>query len=189
MKRLFIAFKLTLAPEYGTLIENLKKGTRFDDIKWVEGDLQHLTLKFLGKTPDTKIASLCQILAETAKETESFNLKINKLGVFGSRYHPTILWLGFEKQTVLNQLFEKVENRLTQELGFEPNDGNFVPHLTLGRIKNIDNKKRFWELFESSQPTYFQEFTINEMILYRSQLEKDGPIYTEIDKWKLVNSE
>ena len=185
MKRLFIAFRLELAEEYGKLLNRLKTNTRFDDIKWVEGDLQHLTLKFLGKTPETKINPLRQILAEVAKETETFNLKVSKLGVFGSRYKPTALWLGFEKQPYLNQLFENVENRLTSELGFEANDGNFVPHLTLGRIKKIDNKKRFWELVDSTQPAYFQEFIINEMILYRSQLEKDGPIYTEVGKWRL----
>lgn len=182
---MFIAFKMELASEYDTMLKQLKLSTRYDDIKWVEGNLQHLTLKFLGKTPESKIEPLCQILAQIAEESESFTMKISKLGVFGCQYHPTILWLGFEKQPVLNQLFEKVENRLTAELGFEANDGNFVAHLTLGRIKKMDNKKRFWETINKNQPSYFQEFTINEMILYRSQLEKDGPIYTEVGKWSL----
>ena len=112
-------------------------------------------------------------------------MKINKLGVFGSQYHPTTLWLGFDSQPILIQLFEKVEERLTSELGFEANDGNFVPHLTLGRVKKMDNKKRFWEAINKNQPSYFQEFTIKKIILYRSQLEKEGPIYTEIGKWEL----
>ena len=185
MKRLFIAFKLDLASEYDTMMKQLKLATRFDEIKWVEGSLQHLTLKFLGKTPDNKIALLCKVLAEIANETDCFTLRINKLGVFGSHYHPTCLWLGFEEQPVLKQLFEKTEYRLTTELGFEANDGNFVPHLTLGRIKKVDNKKRFWDAFNSNQPTYFQEFNINEMILYRSQLEKEGPIYTVMGKWEI----
>lgn len=187
MKRLFVAFKIKLASEYNIMLQQLKLSTRYDDIKWVEGNLQHLTLKFLGKTPDDKIEQLCQNLAEITENTKPFSLKINKLGVFGSQYHPTVLWLGFEKQPVLNQLFEKVENRLVTELGFEANDGNFVPHITLGRIKKMDNKKRFWEAINKNQPTYFQEFTINKMILFRSQLEKDGPIYTELGKWRLGN--
>ena len=185
MKRLFIAFKLDLSSEYDTMLKQLKLATRYDEIKWVEGNLQHLTLKFLGKIPEPKIEPLCQILAQISKESESFTMRINKLGVFGSQYHPTTLWFGFEKQPILNQLFEKVENRLTSELEFEANDGNFVPHLTLGRIKKMDNKKRFWDAINKNQPTYFQEFIIDEMILYRSQLEKDGPIYTELGKWKL----
>ena len=187
MKRLFIAFKIDLASDYNMMLKQLRLSTRFDDITWVEGNLQHLTLKFLGKTPEQKIKPLCHILEEIAKDENPFTLKINKLGVFGSQYHPKVLWLGFEKQPILNQLFEKVELRLTSELGFEANDGNFVPHITLGRIKKIDSKKRFWETFNNNQPTYFQEFTINEMILYRSQLEKDGPIYTELGKWRLGN--
>lgn len=185
MKRLFIAFKTELASEYDTMLKQLKLATRYDEIKWVEGNLQHLTLKFLGKTPEPKIEPLCQILAQIAKESESFNVKINKLGVFGSQYHPTTLWLGFDSQPILIQLFEKVEERLTSELGFEANDGNFVPHLTLGRVKKMDNKKRFWEAINKNQPSYFQEFTIKKIILYRSQLEKEGPIYTEIGKWEL----
>lgn len=185
MKRLFIAFKTELASEYDTMLKQLKLSTRYDDIKWVEGHLQHLTLKFLDKTPESKIGPLCQILAEIAKETEPFEMKINKLGVFGSQYHPTTLWFGFEKQPVLNQLFEKVEKRLTSELGFKANDGNFVPHLSLGRIKKMDSKKRFWEAVNKNQPSYFQNFIMDEMILYRSQLEKTGPIYTEVGKWRL----
>lgn len=185
MKRLFIAFKISLASEYDTMLKQLKLSTRYDEIKWVEGNLQHLTLKFLGKTPEMKIEPLCQILAQITEKSEPFVMKINKLGVFGSQYHPTTIWLGFDQQPILNQLFEKVEERLTTELGFEANDGNFVPHLTLGRIKKMDNKKRFWDAVNTNQPTYFQEFTINEMILYRSQLEKDGPIYTELGKWRL----
>lgn len=188
MKRLFIAFKIKLAPEYEQLLKQLKIGTRFDNITWVNSDLQHLTLRFLGETPFAKIEQLCQMLAETAKETQPFTMKISKLGVFGSHYHPNVLWLGFEKQPVLNQLFEKVEGKLTSELGFKANDGNFVPHLTLGRIKKIDSKKRFWQLFESLQLTYFQEFDIKEIILYQSRLEKSGPIYTELGKWELGDS-
>ena len=185
MKRLFIAFKMELASEYDTMLKQLKLSTRYDEIKWVEDNLLHLTLKFLGKTPEPKIEPLCQILAQIAKETEPFTLKISKLGVFGSQYHPTTLWLGFEKQSLLNQLFDKVEKRLTSELAFEANDGNFVPHLTLGRVKKMDNKKRFWEAVNNNQPSYYQEFAMEEMILYRSQLEKDGPIYTELGKWEL----
>lgn len=188
MKRLFIAFKLELASEYDEMLKQLKRNTYYDDIKWVEGNLHHLTLKFLDKTPEPKIEPLCQVMSEIAQETSSFNLKIKKLGVFGSQYHPTVLWLGFEEQPILNHMFEKVEKRLTSELDFKANDGNFVPHITLGRIKKIDSKKRFWEVVNSNQPTYFQEFAIKEMILYRSRLEKEGPIYSIIGKWKLQDN-
>ncbi len=180
MKRTFIAIKIDLAEEYAELLRELQRHTSFDDIVWVKDALHHLTLRFIGKTPEDKISKISQLVNVIAAETPNFTLKINKLGVFGSRYCPKVIWLGFEQNDTLNTLFQQIEKKLVEELGFEPAEGNWVPHLTLGRIKKIDDKKRFWQLIERMQPTYQQEIEVNEITFFRSQLEKEGPIYTEI---------
>lgn len=187
MKRLFIATPITLSTAYDGLLKGLHQHTAYDKITWEKSNLQHLTIKFLGETPDQKIPPLKEALKEIASETPCFDMKIKDLGIFGSSYHPKILRFGFEKQPIINQLFEVTENKLVNELEFRANDGNFVPHITLGRIKDIDSKKRFWEMIEKFQPTYFQEFKIEKIVLFRSRLEKDGPIYTVMDEFKLNN--
>ena len=185
MPRTFIAIKIALSPEYGALKKELQRRTAYDDIVWVADELNHLTLRFIGKTPSAEVPQLKKLLHEVSQNCIRFKLKISNLGLFGSRYCPRVVWLGFEQQPVLNQLVEDINEKL-DELGFEPAEGNFVPHITLGRIKNIHNKKKFSELIEELQPSFKQEFEIEEIILYKSQLEKEGPIYTELAKEKLM---
>ena len=185
MPRTFIAIKIKLSSEYDVLQQTLRRNTTFDEITWVANELNHITLRFIGKTFPAQVVQIKQILQEVARETECFSLKINKLGIFGSRYCPRVILLGFEQEPMLNQLVEKINEKLGT-LGFEPAEGNFVPHITLGRIKKIHNKKKFSELIEAMQPIYKQEFAIKEIILYKSQLEKEGPIYTELAKEKLL---
>jgi RNA 2',3'-cyclic 3'-phosphodiesterase len=184
MKRLFIATQICLNQSYLDLIGGLRKECSYDDIVWVNNDLQHLTLRFLGATSEIRIPLLMEMLDEVASVTEPFKMKMNKLGVFGSRYSPSVIWLGFEEFEGYRKLFEKVEENL-EKMDFEPNHGNFVPHITLGRIKKIDNKKRFWEIIEKSQPVNFQIIDINEISLIQSHLTTQGPIYKTLRNFSL----
>jgi 2'-5' RNA ligase len=90
--------------------------------------------------------------------------------------------LGFDYFEPFRKLFEDLEPKL-QGLGFEPNYGNFVPHITLGRIKSLHDKRKFWEYIEQAQKESFaQDLTISELHLYQSFLHKDGPEYKVIGK-------
>ncbi|MEG1555728.1 MAG: 2'-5' RNA ligase family protein, partial [Bacteroidales bacterium] len=97
MKRLFIATTIKLDENYLQLRRQLKARTNYDSIVWVEDALQHITLRFLGKTPDEKIPLVIEMLKKTAVSTSAFSMVMDKLGVFGSRYAPTTIWLGFNQ--------------------------------------------------------------------------------------------
>lgn len=184
MKRLFIATQITLNESYLNLIACLKSGCRHDDIVWVNHDLQHLTLRFLGATPENQIPALKEMLGKIVADTQSFSLEMNKLGVFGSRYAPSVIWLGFNEFEPFSNLFNTVESELCK-LGFQPNYGNFVPHITAGRVKKVDSKKRFWELIEKSQPESSQLLDIKEISLIQSHLTTQGPVYKVLDSYML----
>lgn len=184
MKRLFIAFKLSLDTEYIELAAALRRRTSYDSMTWVEQELHHCTLRFLGKTPDSQIAPLVEIMETVCASVAPFEMTINRLGLFGSRYAPKVLWLGFEEQPNFFSLYQDLESRLIA-CGFPANEGNFVPHLTLARIRMIQNKKRFTQLIEESQPLHRQKIVVSEIILFQSRLEKEGPIYIELAKCAL----
>lgn len=184
MKRLFIATKIELNEQYVQLIRQLQLKLAGDRIVWVNGQLQHLTLRFLGQTPDNQIPILKNTLHEVAQQTQAFTLNLDKLGVFGSKYAPEVLWLGFSEFEPYLSLFNSMEERLSA-LGFEPHHGNVVPHITIGRIKETQSKKYFWKVFEQNQPSFFQHIPINEITLYQSRLQTSGPIYTALDSAKL----
>lgn len=184
MKRLFVAVPVQLSPEFQSLTQKIQEGLSRDQIVWVKPELQHLTLRFLGATPDSKIDSLKKILSDVTSNTPAFDLELDKIGVFGSKYAPTTIWYGFNEFSLFKNLFEKVEP-LLQELGFVPNYGNFVPHLTVGRIKKIENKNRFTELITTLQPKFSQKIPVTHLHLIRSKLNTSGPTYTTIGTYRL----
>lgn len=184
MKRLFIATKIELDERYFTLMKNLQRQLAGDKIVWVDSKLQHLTLRFLGQTPEEQIPKLKRIMNDVANHNTSFSMKMDKLGVFGSRYAPSVLWLGFSEFELYRQLFDQLETKIL-DLGFEPNHGNVVPHITLGRIKETQSKKFFWEIIEKNKPDFTQTISIEEITLYQSRLQPTGPIYTPLHTARL----
>ena len=186
--RLFIAFRLQLDTEYNQLRAELRHRTPYDSITWVADELNHLTIRFIGKTPASQISPIVESLQTIASHTYPLDLEINKLGVFGSHYAPKVLWLGIEKTLQLLQLYTEVDEAL-KTLNFVLPKENFVPHITLGRINKIDDKKRFWQMFEKLQPEYHQHFHFTNLSLVRSQLEKQGPIYTTLHDFPLLGKD
>jgi len=183
MKRLFIAVEVDLAEQFQALTRQLKHDLRNDGIVWVKSDLQHLTIRFLGETPDTKIEPVTKILTSVANSTQPFELQLDKMGVFGSRYAPETLWYGFSQFSLFKNLFKKLEKELLQ-IGFQENYGNFVPHITVGRIKRVDNKKRFWETIEKLQPQFSQTIPVAQLKLIQSKLSSEGPKYRTLEDLK-----
>ena len=184
MKRLFIATKIELNEQYMSLLRQLQRQLSGDRIVWVDSQLQHLTLRFLGQTPDSQIPKLKKAMNEVANQIQAFTLEMDKLGIFGSKYAPSVIWLGFSEFEAYKVLFEKMEERIL-DLGFEPNHGNLVPHITLGRIKETQSKKYFWQVIEKNKPDSTQPFPIAEITLYQSHLQPTGPIYTALHTAKL----
>ncbi len=184
MKRLFIATKVELGPYYKQLVAQLQYAMRHDEITWVKEEVSHLTLRFLGATPDQDIPAIKASLQRVCEATPTFDLELNRLGAFGSRYKPMVLWLGFENFVPFQSLFEQVEKELTT-IGLSPAYGNFVPHITLGRVKQVIDKSRFWKGVEACQPQEAQRVPVCEMTLYQSFLHKEGPEYKSLASYRL----
>ena len=184
MKRLFIAVDIELSNEFQALTKQLQFDLRNDDIVWVKSGLQHLTLRFLGETPDAKIEPIANVLSSIANSTLPFDLQLDKMGVFGSKYAPAVLWYGFSEFSLFKNLFENLEKELIP-VGLQENYGNFVPHITIGRIKKVDNKKRFWETIEKRQPPFSQPIPVRRLKLMQSKLTNAGPIYKTLFDFEL----
>lgn len=186
MKRLFIATDIELSTQFRVLTQQLQHDLRNDDIVWVKSRWQHLTLRFLGATPDAKIESIAQILSEITNTTTAFDLHLDKMGVFGSKYAPKVLWYGFSDFLLFKNLFENLEQQLT-DAGFQKNYGNFVPHITVGRIKKTDHKKRFWETIKNLQPNFSQTIPIQQLKLIQSKLNNEEPVYKTLYNFEFNN--
>lgn len=179
MKRLFAAIKIHPSAKYISLFNEISSSLRHERIKWVEPENTHLTLKFFGETDETKIPAIRQSIETAVAQSKSFTLKIANTGIFGSHYDPKVIWFGIEKQDELENLAQNICNELAK-CGWEKDRQNFVPHLTIGRIKELKDKPLFQQIFSKFSTVEVQEEKVSEIILYESILRREGPLYVNV---------
>jgi 2'-5' RNA ligase len=61
--------------------------------------------------------------------------------------------------------------------GFETDRQNLVPHLTLGRIKMLQDKILFQRIIERYKDLLSKDEMAGKMILFESILKPSGPVY------------
>lgn len=186
MKRLFIAVKIKPDPDFLKTFYRLKKELEYEKINWVDENNLHFTLKFLGKTENTQIDTIISTLGKIASKTQMIQMNIENLGIFGSRYDPRVIWAGIACNKPLLELAENVLNKL-DEAGFKRDRQNFVPHITLGRIKHIRDKKQLKRIIDENKALLHQEDFVKQIYLYESILKPEGPDYKVVKTFDLQN--
>lgn len=184
-KRLFVAVKITPEKPLEELVNFLKNTLHRDRINWVSLHNMHLTLKFLGDTPTSLLDELHQALSDATSKHSSFEMEFNTCGIFGSRYRPRVIWLGPEKPVLPMQALATDIMESLDRIGFKRDRQNFVPHLTLGRIKQLADKNHFQQLIQSIPNKTYQRVSVNEISLYESVLKPTGAVYTVLQKHPL----
>ena len=186
MKRLFIAIKIIPDQDFLDQFRQLKTALSNEKIKWVEEHNIHVTLKFLGNTETNKIAEIERVM--TSIRLSAFSFRLKHLGIFGSKYDPRVVWTGIEPYAELVLLMKTVHDAL-RNIGFEPDRQNMVPHLTLGRVKEISDKHRFQKIIDRFGGIESVEMPVSRFILYESILKKEGPVYIPLKVFELKASQ
>jgi len=97
----------------------------------------HLTLAFLGETPEGKVAPLLKIIEgiQALPEAAPFEVPFNHTGCF-SHSHKELWWVGADENcSGLNRL-KAIHSQLIKRLleaSFSVDNRSFSPHITLGR--------------------------------------------------------
>ena len=86
------------------------------------------------------------------------------------------MWFGIEKQYELESLAQNIFTELAK-YGWEQDRQNFVPHLTIGRIRELKDKPLFQKIIGKYNTFEIQEENVTEVILYESILRREGPLY------------
>jgi RNA 2',3'-cyclic 3'-phosphodiesterase len=185
MKRIFIAVKVEPGETLSGLISTFKAGLSKDSIKWTNPGNIHITLAFLGDTDDKMIEPISSMLHGQCKKATKFELVLKGSGVFRNMNDPRIIWTGIEPSEKLNYLNKVIVAGL-KELNIKLEDRPFNPHLTLGRIKHLNDKETLTSLIGQYHNKVIQIVKVDEIILYESILLQTGPVYKPLEKIGLL---
>lgn len=184
MKRLFAAIKVKPSEAFISKYYLLKKSFQHEKIRWVKPNNLHITLKFFGETPEHHIPAINLALNESINNISPFAIDIKDIGVFGSSYKPKVIWFGIDPKNEIEALVSSIYNELSQ-IGIHPDRQNFVPHLTLARMKFIEDKKLFQLQIDKQKEGLIQKEEVTEFHLFESILKPEGPEYRVVESFSL----
>ena len=64
------------------------------DVKLVEPENIHITLKFLGDTDENQIDKINEIMKDAVQDSETFKIKLKGAGVFPNHNYIRVMWIG-----------------------------------------------------------------------------------------------
>jgi 2'-5' RNA ligase len=175
--RLFLAFNLPSTER--NRLWRATSALRDADIpvRWTAEESLHVTVKFLGEVAGAKLIEVENAVRRAARQSAPFELRVHGLGGFPNLKRPRVVWVGVDAHEAITRAHENVEQALSP-LGFEREDRDFHPHVTLGRASGGTTASGFASLQELARDFNCDaRVTVATLDLMRSHLGRGGARY------------
>jgi 2'-5' RNA ligase len=180
-KRLFFALELPSSIR-GTLAEI---NPAIPGVAWTRVDKMHLTLSFLGNVGSPHEDALRQ--AVDSVRVPPFFLPVRGVGTFGGAY-PTVVWAGVGNgHPHLFALYKHLQD-VVLRARLEPDLRPFHPHITLARPNRVA-ASALRPFVHKHAESDFGVFTVKEFVLFSSQPDRTGSIYTSELRKDLIKTD
>jgi 2'-5' RNA ligase len=182
--RLFIAVPVAeeIRVAVGKLMEEMAGGPIAErgpgQPRWVRVDDLHLTLRFLGATPDERQAEIAAALTTAAAQTVPFRVVLSGGGAFPNAYAPRVLWIGIaEGSEDLGAMVQRLNGELAP-LGWAAETRPFTPHLTLARTDGVAGADERARVLIDAARDLRLSWRADRIILYKTLVGR-GPVHYE----------
>ena len=177
--RAFIAVDLSASVRSSVvkLIKSIEP--HLDGTKWVSTENLHVTLKFLGDVPLNELPALIKAIQKGTEQVDAFDLEFLGCGAFPNLTAPKTIWIGCDQGADdLTFLASRIEDELFT-LGYPKESRKFSPHLTIGRVRKSSAASvlSLTEFFTVQKQKPFGSCGVDEVVIYSSELTRQGPIY------------
>jgi 2'-5' RNA ligase len=175
--RLFFAveFDDSLKDAVVNAIEDI--GIEHPPWRWVARTNLHVTLKFLGETPEDRVDTLVDSVTSACRDISPFEIALGRLGGFPNLKRPRVLFYGVTKGAdALASLAEHVETALFRDLSIPKERRPFRAHGTVARIKR-PLPDGLTERLEGAPAVKHPAQVVEKVSLMQSELRRDGAVY------------
>ncbi len=151
--------------------------------KSVRAEQLHLTLKFLGETPDEALPRL----VERLRTVEMGPIRLATAGVvcFPPNGPPRIVAAALNDHDLHCAKLQSVIDQATHAAGFQLEGRRWTPHVTLVRIKDRVPASARTAGSAAVAEMAELEFDPDEFLLIESRLDGEGPTYVTVAKFPL----
>ena len=155
-------------------------------MRWIPAPNLHLTLRFLGDTASEAIPRVLAAVEQSLAGRPEFDLNLAGIGALPSPSRPRVVIARLQEDARLTELAHAVE-RAAVACGFAPEERSFRAHITLGRFQRLRRGERRAPV-AIERPVETATFPVRNVVLFRSDLRKEGAHYTEIGRVALAAS-
>ena len=159
------------------------------DVKWVEPENLHVTLKFLDEVTEEQRQGVEAALARVAGSEAPFSLGLDQLGAFPSMSAPRVIWVGLgEGRDTARRIAEAIEREVAA-LSLLKEERPFAAHITLGRVRSPRGRQALVHQLAGVRWESLPPWRVTSLALCRSELSSAGPHYTMLADIPLGSSQ
>ena len=156
----------------------------FPKARWVAKENQHLTLRFLGDVPRDGLETVADRLSNNLKNVPAVTVSLGGAGFFPSSSRPRVAWVGGE--TVgMEPVLEGIDKAVSV-LQIEPRDRPWGLHLTQARLAKPWRADAVRKFLDWGTTLRLPSFQAQEVVVFTSELQPAGPVYTVFERIRLV---
>lgn len=159
-------------------LQSYLRGTRAD-LNYTKPEQAHLTMKFIGNTPEGRVGEVEDVLDEAAEVVDPFEVELGGTGVFPSRDYVSVVWIGVRQGVEgLTRLHDALEDRAVERGLADEAEHEYVPHVTLGRMDSGRGKSEVLKFVDEKEDVTLGSFVASRLRLKSSVLRDDGSVHT-----------
>jgi RNA 2',3'-cyclic 3'-phosphodiesterase len=159
------------------LENNLSRGVR-----WVKDENLHITLFFLGQVKEDLIGKLFRKVKEIKEKP--FNVIIESVSYFPKKKtNAKLIWI-----TIKSEGIERLEKRINEATSPDfqvKSERSYIPHITIGRIKQWDFRKLPIYEIPKLNDNLNLNFNVTSFNICESKIKKEGPTYHVLNSFNL----
>jgi len=148
-------------------------------LKLVDLSILHLTLKFLGDTPESAVKDVLASMEAAASGEPSFEVRLAGTGVFPAESRINVVWVGIEDGGRIARLTAKLEDEMGRR-GFPGEDREFHAHATIARVKGPQEREALLAAVKAHSAVDFGAQRVESLLLKKSVLSPQGPAYSDV---------
>ena len=185
--RLFVALQIpsSVQENLADLLESLRAVS--PQTRFVRPENLHVTLKFIGEVPETKLAAIRGALGAVRSE-QAVALDFRGLGFFPNEKHARVFWAGIAASPNLKILAADIE-KAAVTVGISREKRDFSPHLTLARFGPARLQERLRAAIQKNATRHFGSLCANRFHLIESKLKSSGAEYTTVESFSFTTAE
>jgi 2'-5' RNA ligase len=181
--RAFLAFEIPTSIR--ARLAEIQKEWRRDlpRARWTRPEGWHLTLKFLGEVETPLLEALTAKLAPALGGLPAVPVKLSGTGFFPNPARPRVAWVGgtADGAEAVHQAIEKAG----EAVGLKRENRPWKVHLTQARLKERWPTVAVEGFLDRGGELVFETFHCREVVLFRSDLQPRGAVYTALERMPL----